>query len=94
MKQNLLTILLCSFIFISATTIQTLTQRSKEQIVFHSNDLNQLTKIINDYYKIGYRVTETAPQSISVLSLRDGRCGGCANEHVDFKGEILVIMER
>ena len=88
--KNITILIILGLFLISMTTIQTLTSRSKQQVVFHSNDLNQLTRIINDYYKDGYRVTLSTSQSISTslnsrINMIDFR---------DIKGEILVIMEK
>lgn len=77
---------------ISATTIQTLTSRSKEQVVLHSNDINSLTNSINKYYTLGYRVVEMESQSIA-LSYGDFGLSASKNGFQKF-GEILVIMEK
>ena len=73
------------------TTIQTLTSRSKQQVVLHSNDINVLSKLINKYYTLGYRATLGVGQGISNRATIDAA-------YVDgqqiTKGEILVIMEK
>ena len=82
MKNTTIFIILGLFL-ISMTTIQTLTSRSKQQVVLHSNDINALTNSINKYYSLGYRVVLSVNQDISICHL-------CETE----KGEILVTMEK
>ena len=88
--KNITIFIILGLFLISMTTIQTLTSRSKQQVVLHSNDINTLTNSINKYYSLGYRVILGVPQSISTslnsrINMIDFR---------DIKGEILVIMEK
>ena len=90
--KNITIFIILGLFLISMTTIQTLTSRSKQQVVLHSNDINALTNSINKYYSLGYRVTEIESQSIA---LSYGDYGFIANKRGFQKvGEILVIMEK
>lgn len=95
MKQNILTILLCSLICLSATTIQTLTQRSTAQVVFHDTNANRIQNTINNYYKAGYRITSITSQPL-FPQIEDGYTrpySGIMSPEI-LKGEILVVMEK
>ena len=48
--KNITILIILGLFLISMTTIQTLTSRSKQQVVLHSNDINALTNSINKYY--------------------------------------------
>jgi len=73
------------------TTVQTLTSRSKEQVVLHSTDINSLTNSINKYYTLGYRATLGVGQGISHRATIDA---AYADGQKLTKGEIIVIMEK
>ena len=86
MKRNILTILAIGAIFLlsfdKATSL--LTNRSKQQIVLHNTDVNEIISGINKMYSQGYRVTSIAGQSVS-----SGK-----NQYTELYGEIIVIMEK
>jgi hypothetical protein len=91
MKQFL--IILGFILLTSATTISTLSKRSKEQIVLHSSNIQILTTSINNYYRLGYRVIMTAPQSVST-SVNSYQTYAPSYPQRDMYGEILVIMKK
>ena len=86
MKNNILTILAIVAIFLlsfdKATSL--LTNRSKQQIVLHNTDVNEIISGINKMYSQGYRVTSIVGQSVS-----SGK-----NQYTELYGEIIVIMEK
>jgi len=93
MKQFL--IILGVILLTSATTISTLSKRSKEQIVLHSSNIQILTTSINNYYRLGYRVIMTAPQSVATsVNSRNNTNAAYDSPQRDMYGEILVIMEK
>jgi len=93
MKQFL--IILGVILLTSATTISTLSKRSKEQIVLHSSNIQILTTSINKYYRLGYRVIMTAPQSVATsVNSRNNTNAAYDYPQRDMYGEILVIMEK
>lgn len=93
--KNITILIILGLFLISMTTIQTLTSRSKQQVVLHSNDINALTNSINKYYNLGYRVILGVPQSVGTsVNSRNNTNNAFNNEFRDIKGEILVIMEK
>lgn len=68
-----------------------LTVSPKETVTFHSADLTQLTKIITDYSKAGYTVTQTVAQPLT--NTYGGRTS-CSGDCSIVKGEILVVMTK
>lgn len=90
--KNITIFIILGLFLISMTTVQTLTSRSKEQVVLHSTDINSLTNSINKYYTLGYRVMEIESQSIA-LSYGDNSFAASRNGFQKV-GEILVIMEK
>ena len=94
--KNITIFIILGLFLISMTTIQTLTSRSKQQVVLHSNDINTLTNSINKYYSLGYRVILGVPQSVgtSISEAGEFYYYNRVNTYRDIKGEILVIMEK
>lgn len=80
--KNITIFIILGLFLISMTTVQTLTSRSKSQVVFHSYDISTISKLITEYYKSGYRVSEVISQPVATG----------LNE--ELQGEILVIMEK
>jgi hypothetical protein len=95
MKNNILTILAIAALFLlsfdKATSL--LTQRSKQQVVLHGNNMNVLTNQINQMYLQGYRVTAIVGQPVASSQFYYYADRGYNNTH-DISGEILVIMEK
>ena len=89
--KNITIFIILGLFLISMTTMQTLTSRSKQQVVLHSNDINVLSKLINKYYTLGYRATLGVGQGISNRATIDA---AYADGEQLRKGEILVIMEK
>ena len=88
--KNITIFIILGLFLISMTTMQTLTSRSKQQVVLHS-DINVLSKLINKYYTLGYRATLGVGQGISNRATIDA---AYADGEQLRKGEILVIMEK
>ena len=89
--KNMTIFIILGLFLISMTTVQTLTSRSKEQVVLHSTDVNLLSKLINKYYNLGYRATLGVGQGISHRATIDA---AYADGQKLTKGEIIVIMEK
>lgn len=94
--KNITIFIILGLFLISMTTVQTLTSRSKEQVVLHSTDINSLTNSINKYYTLGYRVISITCQSVgtSINEAPEFYHSNNVNTFRDIKGEILVIMEK
>jgi hypothetical protein len=93
MRNFFLGILVC--FLISATTVATLTSRSKEQIIVHGTDAKVLCNTIDSYYKTGYRIVNSFSQSVSTsVSAEKYYYNNGYNSYREIKGEIIVVMER
>lgn len=63
--------------------------QTKQTVIFHTADLNQLTKIVSDYSKIGYVVTQMESQAVTNTYGGRTSCGGDCQV---IKSEIVVVM--
>ena len=88
MKNFLLGVLFVGLI--SATTYETLSSRSKEQVILHGDNITILTNTMKSYYKLGFRVVEMESQSVST-SVNSRTIEG---RYRDVKGEVIVVMEK
>jgi len=76
--------------FDKATSL--LTNRSKQQIIVHGNNVAIVINQINQMYLEGYRVTSIVGQSIST-SINGYYAYGEPSHRTEY-GEIIVIMEK
>jgi hypothetical protein len=61
----------------------------KQTVIFHTADLNQLTKIVTDYAKLGYTVTQMESQAVTNTYGGRSSCGGDCQV---IKSEIVVVL--
>jgi len=96
MKNNIVTIVAVIAIFLlsfdKATSI--LTNRSKQQVILHGNNMSTLITQINQMYSSGYRVMSIVGQPIATVATGDNRSYAYKEQHQNELGEIIVIMEK
>lgn len=84
MKKELILFMLAIFMM-SANVIESITNRSTDQVIFSSDDIPMLKTEIIDKYKHGYRVVSMVSQSKIQISM----------SHTEVqKGVIIVVMEK
>lgn len=90
-----ITLILLGLILMSAVTVSSLSNRSKEQVTIVGDDMSAISKQINTYYVSGYRITSVTAQSVST-SINSGQYvyQNYGKNHRDIKGQVLVIMEK
>lgn len=84
MKKEVI-LLLLAIVLTSANVIESITNRSTDQVIFSSDDIPMLKTEIIEKYKHGYRVVSMVNQSKIQISM----------SHTEVqKGIIIVVMEK